>query len=169
MADNCDELRIHISGLRRYAMALVGNSAEADDLVQESLQRAIAYLRSGRKIRNMRGYLFSILHNVRATQLRNKWNGAVMVPIEDLVDHLPATDNQHDAVELKSMLAAIRELPKEQQEVILLVCLEGLAYRETAAVLGIPVGTVMSRLARARTALIRKTSETPSVGLKMVK
>ena len=169
LVDRCNELRVHVASLRRYAMALVGNPTEADDLVQESLKRAIAYIRSGREIRNMRGYLFSILHNVRATELRKNGNGDAMLPIDDFIEHLPVAASQHSAVELKLTLEGVRKLPKEQREVLLLVCLEGLAYRETAAVLGIPLGTVMSRLARARAALNRKATGDSAVGMKMVK
>lgn len=169
MSDPSNELHTHIASLRRYAMALVGNPTDADDLVQESLKRALIYMRSGREIRNLRSYLFTIMHNCRATDLRRSINGGRHVPLDDLAGELPTPANQHHRAELKALLVNLRELPREQQEVLLLVCLEGFAYREAAGILGVPVGTVMSRLSRARKALVERMSAQHSAALKMVK
>ena len=151
-----EDLRSYIAGLRRYAISLVGNSVEADDLVQETLQRGLQSLNKGRKIDNLRGYLFTILHNVRISQIRRSGNGRDHVPIEDMTEELSCTGNQHHAMELKQLLAAVNALPMEQRSVILLVCVEGFTYRETADALGVPIGTVMSRLSRARKVLINR-------------
>ena len=148
-----DELRSSIAGLRRYALSLVGNSTDADDLVQETLQRGLAAIRDGRKIHNMRGYLFTILHNVRVSQLRYGRDGD-HVAMEDLTMEPPIAPNQEHAVQLNELFLAISRLPMEQRAVILLVCLEGFSYRQTADILDIPIGTVMSRLSRARRALM---------------
>lgn len=151
------ELHTHISSLRRYAMALVGNPADADDLVQETLQKAIAYMQKGRTIRNLRGYLFTILHNTRISRLRRQENGIPHVSVDDVATGLSVEANQHHRAELRALLREVANLREEQRQVILLVCVEGLTYREAAAVIGIPIGTVMSRLARARQALIERT------------
>ena len=149
-----EDLRSYIAGLRRYALSLVGNSVDADDLVQETLQRGLMSLRNGKKIDNLRGYLFTILHNVRVSQYRRDGDGRDHVPIEDVMHDLPCRENQQHAVELSELFSALDALPMEQRSVILLVCLEGFTYRECAAILGVPIGTVMSRLSRARKALI---------------
>lgn len=158
MEDLSNELHTHISSLRRYAMALVGDRADADDLVQETLQKAITYMQKGREIRNLRGYLFAILHNTRVSQLRRPENGASHVPFEDVVGGLAVAANQHHRAELRALLRELMKLREEQRQVVLLVCVEGLTYREAAAVIGVPIGTVMSRLARARQTLIERTT-----------
>ena len=164
------ELQTHIASLRRYAMALVGNTADADDLVQETLHNALAYMRRGRKIRNLRGYLFTILHNARISQLRRSENGVVHLPVDEMAGALPVEASQHHRAELRALLRELAKLPEEQRQVVLLVCVEGLSYREAAAVIGIPIGTVMSRLSRARQALLEKTSaeKAENATLKMV-
>jgi RNA polymerase sigma-70 factor, ECF subfamily len=166
-----NELHTHISSLRRYAMALVGDPADADDLVQETLQKAIAYMQKGREIRNLRGYLFTILHNTRISQLRRPENGALHVPFEDVAGGLSVTANQYHRAELRALSRELMKLREEQRQVVLLVCVEGLTYREAAAVIGVPIGTVMSRLARARQILIERTTADASQKslLKMVK
>lgn len=149
-----EDLRSYIAGLRRYALSLTSDSAEADDLVQETLERALQMLRRGRRIDNLRAYLFTILHNLRASQARRRGNGRDHVPIEDVADQLPTPGNQHHTVELKRLFSAMDALPMEQKSVLLLVCVEGFTYREAADVLDIPIGTVMSRLSRARRTLM---------------
>lgn len=149
-----EDLRSYIAGLRRYALSLTSDSFDADDLVQETLQRGLQVLRRGRRIDNLRGYLFTILHNLRISQVRQRGNGHDHVPIEDVCDELPTPGNQHATVELKRLFRAMDDLPMEQKSVLLLVCVEGFTYRETADILDIPIGTVMSRLSRARKTLI---------------
>ncbi len=148
-----DELHSSIAGLRRYALALVGNGVDADDLVQETLQRGLAAMRDGRRIDNMRGYLFTILHNIRASQLR-RGDSRNNTSLDDMTFELPVAPNQENVVQLKELFLAISALPMEQKSVISLVCLEGFSYRQTADILDIPIGTVMSRLSRARRVLI---------------
>jgi len=135
-------------------MALAHDASDADDLVQETLRRALTFLQRGSEIRDMRRYLFGILHNVQATQMRAA--GRAHLSIDDYVDSLVSTDDPHRNAELKALWSALEELPTDHREVLLLVCLEGFAYREAASILGVPIGTVMSRLARARRSLIRK-------------
>jgi len=149
-----DDLDEHIRSLRRYARALTGNSEDADDLVQESLRRALTYADTARRADNCRAYLFGILHNVRADHLARKARNRE-VPLEDHADGLSCPAAQHGVLEIHDMARALALLPDDQREVVLLVGLEGLSYREVAGVLGVPVGTVMSRLSRGREALRR--------------
>jgi RNA polymerase sigma-70 factor (ECF subfamily) len=141
-----------IRALRRYARALVGDSADADDLVQEALKRALAYHDGTRQIDNLRAYLFTILHNVRIDFLKQKMRAGTSTPIEDtsIAANLASAS---DRLACNQTLEAIRTLNEEHRQVLLLVALEGMSYRETAEVLGVKIGTVMSRLSRARAAL----------------
>jgi RNA polymerase sigma factor (sigma-70 family) len=134
--------------LRRYARALLGDRTAADDLVQDTLERAWCKLDQWRPGSDMRAWLFSIMHNLRADQLRRP--GVPTRPIEEEDIEVPARPNQTDALELRDLESALSYLPDEQREVLLLVGLEDMSYAEIAATVGIPVGTVMSRLARGR-------------------
>lgn len=149
---NDRELIGHIQALRRYASALVGNHADADDLVQEALKRALVYFDGSREIENLRAYLFTILHNVRIDMLKQKMRAGAQVPVDD-VPLVADGASQGDRLACRQIVEAIRHLSDEHREVLLLVGLEGMSYRETAEILGIKMGTVMSRLSRARTAL----------------
>lgn len=134
--------------LRRYARVLVGDRAAADDLLQDTLERAWARSRQWRAGGNLRAWLFSIMHNLRIDQLRR---GGPNVQSLDDEDYAPPTRaTQSDGLELLDLEAALARLPEEQRSVLLLVALEGMRYEEIAATLGIPPGTVMSRLSRGR-------------------
>lgn len=142
----------HIQALRRYARALARNVSDADDLVQETLKRALVYLDDGREIRNLRAYLLSMLHNVRIDALKQSKRGGEQVAVDEGM--LPANDaSPGDRMTCQQVMQAIDTLSEDHRQVLLLVGLEGLSYRETAEVLGVPIGTVMSRLNRARAAL----------------
>lgn len=142
-----DALLAEIPRLRRYARALAGDAARADDLVQDTLERA---LRKGRLWRpgNVRAWLLTMMHNVFVNQLR----GAGAIDYRDPVDlpELAVRAPQHDAIELRELDRALQQLSPEHREILLLVGLEDLGYEEAARVVGAPVGTVMSRLSRAR-------------------
>jgi RNA polymerase sigma-70 factor (ECF subfamily) len=149
---NDRELLDHIRALRRYASALVGNHSDADDLVQEALKRALVYFDGDRQIDNLRAYLFTILHNVRIDLLKQKMRTGTQVPVDDA--NLVAVEaSQSDRFACRQVVEAIRYLSEEHREVLLLVGLEGMSYREAAEILGLKIGTVMSRLSRARAAL----------------
>lgn len=154
MHASTDQLTAHIAGLRRYATALTGDPVEADDLVQTSLERVLAHMRKGASIRNLRGFLFTTLHNVRMTDLRCNYSGVDPLDVAHLIDHLACEPSQHSRAEANAILRALKNLTEQERQVILLVCVEGFTYRETASALGVPIGTVMSRLSRGRTALI---------------
>ena len=136
-----------IPRLRRYARALVGDRAAADDLVQDTLERAWAKLHLFRQGTDLRAWLFTVMHNVHVNQVR------AARPTDALEDEMPELAQravQGDALLVRDLERALAMLPAAQREVLLLVALEDLSYEETANVLGIPIGTVMSRLARAR-------------------
>jgi RNA polymerase sigma-70 factor (ECF subfamily) len=137
-----------IPRLRRYARALLGDDAEAEDLTQDTLERALARLQQWREGDSPRKWLFSILHNLHIDQLRRKLRRPPHVGLE----HMGADQSSPSAEAAGGgdIDVALRHLSTEQREVVLLVGLEGLSYAETAEILNIPVGTVMSRLARGR-------------------
>jgi len=136
-----------IPRLRRYARALVSDRAASDDLVQDTLERAWAKLHLYRRGTDLRAWLFTVMHNVHVNRVRAT---RPTDPLEDDMPELAQRATQDDALVVRDLDRAISTLPVAQREVLLLVALEDLSYEETARVLGIPIGTVMSRLARAR-------------------
>lgn len=150
-----------INGLFAYAMILTRNRAEAEDLVQETYVRAMRAVGKLRLDSNLRGWLFTILRNIWLNQLRKGRNRPQMVvidPGDGLSDGIvePSKDPYElyvNKVETEQVQAAIQKLPVEYREVILLREYEELSYREIACILGCPIGTVMSRLGRARSRL----------------
>jgi RNA polymerase sigma-70 factor (ECF subfamily) len=134
--------------LRRYARALVRERAAADDLVQDTCERAWARIDTWQPGSDMRGWLFSIMHNLHVDQRRR--NMPETLPMDDTQPETSTRATQADALEVRDIEAALARLPVEQREVLLFVALEDMSYEETARLLGIPQGTVMSRLSRAR-------------------
>lgn len=143
-AENLIEL---IPRLRRYARALVGERAAADDLVQDTLERAWSKLHLYRHGTDLRAWLFTVMHNVHVNRVRAL---RPTDPLEDEMPELAQRATQGDSLLVRDLERAIAALPLAQREVLLLVALEDLSYDQAARVLGIPIGTVMSRLARAR-------------------
>jgi RNA polymerase sigma-70 factor (ECF subfamily) len=156
-----------IPRLRRYARALAGEKSAADDLVQDTLERAWAKLHLYRRGTDLRAWMFTVMHNVYVNQLRAARPG---VQLDDDMPELMRPARESEALELRDLDRAIRRLPPEQREVLLLVVLEDMSYDEAARTLGIPIGTVMSRLARAREKLRAMLSGLPPEGkLKVIK
>ena len=154
--------------LRRYARALVGDRAAADDLVQDTLERAWSRVAQWRQGSDLRAWLFSIMHNLRVDQLRRP--GLKTLPMEDEDFAVPARATQSDRLELNDLESALARLPEEQRAVLLLVAIEEMRYDEVAATLGIPVGTVMSRLSRGRERLrLILDGRQPSTNLRVVR
>lgn len=149
---NAVALTEQIQALRRYANVLVGHPADADDLVQETLKRALTYLEGDRQIDNLRAYLFTILHNARNDALRKRARSGTQIPIDDM-PLVSEAASQADRIACNEALQAIQRLSEEHRQLLLLVGVEGMSYRECAEILGLPIGTVMSRLNRARAAL----------------
>jgi RNA polymerase sigma factor (sigma-70 family) len=148
-----NQLSNQVRALRRYALALVRNRDDAEDLVQETLVRAIAGARTFRPDADLRSWLFGILHNVHVSdRRRDQVRDRAASAIETLAGSaIPPSQPGH--VELRRTMEAFARLPEEQRRVLTLVGVEGMSYQEAAAVLGIPMGTLMSRLARGREAL----------------
>jgi len=154
--------------LRRYARALVGERAAADDLVQDTLERAWSRAAQWRPGSDLRAWLFGIMHNLRVDQLRRPGLVTRSIDDEDLV--VPSRPTQTDALEVRDLESALAGLPEEQRAVLLLVGLEEMSYDEVARTLGIPSGTVMSRLARGRERLRGlMAGRPPAAGLRVVR
>ena len=149
-----------IPRLRRYARALTGDASLADDLVQDSLERAWSRFHLWRPGSNIRAWMFTIMHNCYANTVRRAKHRPRLVPLEEWGSDAQIGPSQEKAVELANVAAALRQLPDEQRAVVLLVGLEELTYAEAAKILGIPLGTVMSRLSRGRARLRNFMSST---------
>lgn len=159
----------HVAALRRYALVLVGDPHEADDLVQEALSRVLAQLRTWRPVRDLRAYMFTTLHNVFVDASRRQRLRRGEVPLDAALAELWHPPSQTKRLEFRDLVVALGKLPAPQREVVLLIGLEGMSYLEAAQVLGVPVGTVMSRLSRGRETL-RQLMTTGAVSkLRMVK
>lgn len=137
-----------LPGLRRYARALTGNAWAADDLVQDTLERAWAKSNLWGGVADMRAWLFSIMHNLHVDGVRRP--RLHTVTMDDDTPEVPVAPTQTDRLAVLDLQAALDLLPVEQKEVLLLVTLEDMAYADVAQALGIPIGTVMSRLSRGR-------------------
>ena len=146
-----------IPQLRRYARALTHDPQLADDLVQDALERAWRRIESWRGP-EIRPWLFSILHNVYLNTLRRRRANPILIPLSPNMDEPAGTVGADDRLSCRDVLARLAALPDEQRQVILLIGLEEFSYQEAAEILSIPVGTVMSRLFRARKTL-RKALE----------
>jgi len=140
----------HIPRLRRYARALTNDRTQADDLVQECLTRAWEKLSLWQRGTDLRAWLFTILHNLFINDLRRRKNHPELLALDDEALDAPRRATQEDGLGLRDLQAALNRLPLDQREVLLLVGLEEMSYEEVAKTLGIPIGTVMSRLSRAR-------------------
>ena len=134
--------------LRRYARALVRQREEADDLVQDTLERAWAKSGLWRGVIDMRAWLFGIMHNLHVDGVRRA--KLQTVSLDDDTPEVPVAATQGERLAVLDLQSALGQLPLEQREVLLLVALEDMAYAEIAHTLGIPIGTVMSRLSRGR-------------------
>ncbi len=159
----------YILSLRRYAMALVGNREDADDLVQECLARALARTVAWNQVRNVRAYLFTILHNLYVDRAGSRKKAGIVVPIETAEAQLSTPACQEQGLRLRDLERALRLLPEEFRQVVLLVGMEGMSYRDTATALDVPVGTVMSRLSRGRETLRELMASDTQQKLRMVK
>ena len=136
-----------IPRLRRYARALAGDKASADDLVQDTLERAWAKLHLYRRGTDLRAWLFTVMHNVHVNKVRA---ARATDPLEEEMPELAQRAAQGDTLLMRDLDRAIARLLAEQRAVLLRVTLEEMSYEQVARTLGIPIGTVMSRLSRAR-------------------
>jgi len=168
MADIAALIEPQIPALRRYAWALVHDADAADDLVQDCLEHAVARWHLWRRDGNVRAWLFSILHNLFITTLRQRARHGRHVGLDEAT--LPIVDGEQDGrLAVRDVLAGLRLLPAEQREVLLLVGVEEMSYAEVAKIVGVPIGTVMSRLSRGRENLHRYLETGRTIALRRVK
>lgn len=169
MRDFLDEIEATVPALRRYARALTRDADRADDLVQDCLERAIRKRALWRPTGPLRAWLFRMLLNLYRNDLRGQRRRGEHVTL-DLLPLEPSTPApQPGFIALAELGRAVEQLPLEQREALLLVVLEGASYAEAADILGIPAGTLMSRLGRARAALRLATGNIEEPRLRTVK
>jgi len=138
----------YIPALRRYARVLTGDQWTADDLVQDTLERACSKWRLWLAGTDLRAWLFTVMHNIYVSQLRQHQRRPEMVDLDDVKHTILAPKASEELT--KDLQRCLLRLPIEQRTVLLLVVLEEMSYAEVAKVIGVPIGTVMSRLSRAR-------------------
>ena len=148
--DDRERLLVWLPRLRRYARALAGQRDDADDLVQDTLERAWSRLHLWRGVADMRAWLFGIMHNVHVDGARRRRVATTSLDELGEAGEPHAAPVQHDRLALLDLQSALDALPAEQKEVLLLVGLEDMSYADAARTLGVPIGTVMSRLSRGR-------------------
>jgi RNA polymerase sigma-70 factor (ECF subfamily) len=139
-----------LPGLRRYSRALVGNQSLADDLVQDTIERALRQWEGLRETNRLSSWLRSILHNLYIDEIRRGRTRGHEQEVSDLADDLALSTPAHDSSAALDFVRAMGTLSIEHRQVLLLVGLENMNYRDIAHELGIPIGTVMSRIARGR-------------------
>ena len=169
MADFLADVEACVPSLRRYARVLTRNTDAADDLVQDCLERAISRRLLWRRNGSLRAWLFAIMHNLHANQVRYHAIRPSMVGLDDvLVDPVTPAD-QGAGLTLRDLEAALDRLPVEQRQAVLLSALEGMSYAEIAQVTDAPIGTVMSRLSRGRETLRGLMDGDPRPNLRRVR
>ena len=150
-----------LPALRRYARVLTGDAWAADDLVQDTLERAYSKWLLWRTESDLRAWLFTMMHNLYLNQ-RRALPALPTLDLDEVQDRLPGTPSRSDdALDLERCL---QRLPTDQRAVLLLVAMEDMSYEDTARILDIPVGTAMSRLSRARTRLRVLMDREPAPG-----
>jgi RNA polymerase sigma-70 factor (ECF subfamily) len=150
MSDLARRVEQEIPRLRRYARALTHATDRADDLVQDTLVRALSKLHLWQPGTDLRAWLFTIMHHQYVNTVRREARERTTVDIEHVSSTLAATTDPTARRQLIELDRALARLPSEQREVVLLVGLEGMAYESVAQILGVPIGTVRSRLSRGR-------------------
>jgi RNA polymerase sigma-70 factor (ECF subfamily) len=153
MPGTIDLIEAEIPRLRRYARSLVRDPQLADDLVQDCLERALRAIDSWQPGTNLRAWLFTILRNCHISSFRNRRREVAVIDGGAEPPGLAVSGGQEESLALTEVGRAYRQLSEEHREILMLVAIEGLAYEEAATTLGVAVGTVRSRLSRARAAL----------------
>jgi RNA polymerase sigma-70 factor (ECF subfamily) len=151
-------LEAHIPGLRRYACALLrGDRESADDLVQDCLERALSRWHQRRDDANLRGWIYTILYHRFLTDRHRRRRDLEHKSLTEILgaDQPGIDGGQERALRQRDLLRGFAELPEEQRSVLLLIGVEDFSYQDTARILGLPIGTVMSRLSRGRERLRR--------------
>jgi RNA polymerase sigma-70 factor (ECF subfamily) len=164
-----DEIEGCIPALRRYARALTRDADRADDLVQDCVERAIRKRGLWLPTGPLQAWLFKILLNVYRNDIRHKRRRGEQVSLDAMTVEPAMPAPQPGRIALSEMSRALEQLPDEQREALLLVVIDGASYQEAAGILGIPAGTLMSRLGRARAALRTLTGAGDEPRLRTVK
>jgi RNA polymerase sigma factor (sigma-70 family) len=145
-----------IPALRRYARSLLRDRFAADDLVQDCLEHAVRSWHQRRTDGDARSWMFTILHNLAINRLRRTAQRGADLALEEAGEEaMVSAPAQEIALRHRDLIRALGSLPEDQRSILLLVCVEALSYAETAKVLDVPIGTVMSRLSRARRKLLQ--------------
>jgi RNA polymerase sigma-70 factor, ECF subfamily len=163
------ELERHIPAMRRFAWSLTRDRDKADDLVQEALLRAVSRWAQLRNPGSVRPWLLQILYNAFRAELRRQHGEELPMPSDTDAQHPAAIGHPEDKILLRSTLGALARLPEDQRAVLELVAIEGLSYEEVSRIVDVPLGTVMSRLSRARETLRELMGDRPPVQLRRVK
>ncbi|MGN6549948.1 MAG: sigma-70 family RNA polymerase sigma factor [Pararhizobium sp.] len=165
-----DEIEECVPALRRYARALTHDADRADDLVQDCLERALRKRALWRPTGPLKAWLFRMLLNIYRNELRYRRRSGIAVGLDGISPRQePFTGSAAPGrLALAETARAMQTLPEDQRAALLLVALEGMSYAEAADILGIPIGTLMSRLGRAR-AELRRLTETEPPRLRTVK
>jgi len=167
MNDMVRQIEPLIPALRRYARALTRNAAMADDLVQDCLERAVSRWHQ-RRDGDARPWLFAILHNLAVSQFRQQATRGPHVALDAASEHDVRQDAvQENKLNYQDVMDKLARLPEDQRAVLLLVAVEDLTYAEASKILDVPIGTVMSRLSRARERLqqeLEGTAKSPQTG-----
>lgn len=163
------EIESSVPALRRYARSLTRNADRADDLVQDCIERAIRKQGLWRPTAPLQSWLFRMLLNIYRNDLRRDRRKGDQIPIDGMLVEPSIQPAQPGRIALGEISRAIDTLPHDQREALLLVVLEGMSYSEAAEVLTIPIGTLMSRLGRARAALRSLTGTSDEPRLRTVK
>jgi RNA polymerase sigma-70 factor (ECF subfamily) len=164
-----DEIRTQLPGLRRFALSLTRDASAADDLVQASLERAFVREATRNEGSSLRAWLFSILYRQFLDGQRRRRRFGRLLDALRAQAAGSAAGTPEEVFFASAELRAFARLPEEQRAVLMLVAVEGLGYRDAAEVLDVPIGTVMSRLSRARAALSKLGEAAPARPLRLVK
>jgi RNA polymerase sigma-70 factor, ECF subfamily len=162
--DFLTELESCLPSLQRYARSLVRDREAASDLVQDCVERALSRQHLWRSDGSLRPWLFRILHNLHANEVRRYRATPAAEPIDAGSVLMAEEEGQSSRVALREMERALALLSEEQRRIVLLVALSGLSYQDCADTLGVPVGTVMSRLSRGRERLRQLLEDQPATG-----
>jgi RNA polymerase sigma-70 factor (ECF subfamily) len=149
--------------LRRFSFALTGDKDKADDLVQDTCERALAHLDQWKPGTSLDSWMYRIAQNIWFDHHRGRRAQGSVSGLDE-VENMAGVDGRNvteSRLTLAAVSAGIARLPAEQQVLVAMVCVEGISYKEAASILGIPIGTVMSRLSRARQALYATLTESP--------
>jgi RNA polymerase sigma-70 factor, ECF subfamily len=159
-----------IPHLRRFARGLCGDAALADDLVQDCVERALLKQHLYDASRPLRAWLYAILRNIHISHWRRASQMGVMKPLDDMEEFEGATPPaQEQNLSVRLIADALDHLPQQQREVLVMISLEELSYKDAAEIIGVPIGTIMSRLSRARSSMQNLLEKRGTTVLRVVK